>query len=224
MALKGIAAYAYHAQRLGKKDESVFDFLYEGLIAYLEPKKVDVASWLGLLLQAGKVNLRAMELLDEANTSAYGHPRPTVVPLGHKAGKAILVSGHDLKDLEMLLRQSAHKGVYVYTHGEMLPAHRYPKLKEFEHLYGHYGTSWANQQKESPFFPGPILVTTNCLVPPKEDYKGRFFTCGPVGYPGVRHIRGEDFSELIKAALELPGFTTRGKGEGHGRVCQRRRA
>ncbi len=208
VALKGIAAYAYHAQRLGKEDQAIYDFLYKGLAAYLEPQKVDVASWLGLLLEAGKVNLRTMELLDEANTSAYGHPKPTVVPLGHKAGKAVLISGHDLRDLELLLRQTADKGVYVYTHGEMLPAHGYPKLKEFGHLYGHYGTSWANQQKEFPLFPGPILMTTNCLVPPKEDYKGRLFTCGPVGYPGVKHVRGEDFSEVIKTAFELPGFDT----------------
>ena len=205
IASKGIAAYAYHAARLGKEDEEVYAFLHEGLASTLDPR-LTLDDWLKLVLKAGEVNLRVMELLDAANTGTYGHPRPTKVPLGVKAGKAILVSGHDLKDLELLLKQTEGKGIYIYTHGEMLPAHGYPELKKYPHFYGHYGTAWHNQQREFASFPGPILMTTNCLVPPKDVYKDRVFTTGPVGYPGVRHIKGEDFGALIEAALQLPGF------------------
>ena len=205
IASKGIAAYAYHAARLGKEDESVYAFLHEGLASTLNPQ-LGLDDWLKLTLKAGEVNLRVMEILDAANTGAYGHPQPTRVPLGAKAGKAILVSGHDLKDLELLLKQTEGKGIHVYTHGEMLPAHGYPELKKYPHLYGHYGTAWHNQQKEFPGFPGPILMTTNCLVPPKESYKDRVFTTGPVGYPGLVHIEGEDFSAVIDKALQMPGF------------------
>ncbi len=205
IASKGIAAYAYHAARLGKEDESVYAFLHEGLASTLNPQ-LGLDDWLKLTLKAGEVNLRVMEILDAANTGAYGHPQPTRVPLGAKAGKAILVSGHDLRDLELLLKQTEGKGIYVYTHGEMLPAHGYPELKKYPHLYGHYGTAWHNQQKEFPGFPGPILMTTNCLVPPKESYKDRVFTTGPVGYPGLVHIEGEDFSAVIDKALQMPGF------------------
>jgi len=157
-------------------------------------------------LKCGEINLRTMELLDLANTGAYGHPVPTVVPLGAKKGKAILVSGHDLKDLEDILVQTEGKGIYVYTHGEMLPAHGYPGLKKYAHFYGHYGTAWQNQQKEFAEFPGAILMTTNCIQRPQEGYKDNIFTAGTVGWPGVRHIAGRDFSQVIERALSLPGF------------------
>lgn len=206
VALKGVSAYAYHAARLGKDDRVVYDFLYKGLTYILEPHRLDLQGWVELLLEAGRINLRAMELLDMAHTSTYGHPQPTFVPLGHKAGKAILVSGHDLLDLERILKETEGKGIYVYTHGEMLPAHGYPGLKRYPHLYGHYGTSWVNQQREFSAFPGAILMTTNCLVPPKGDYAGRIFTTGPVGHPGIKHLSGEDFIPVLEVALKSPGF------------------
>jgi hydroxylamine reductase len=147
-----------------------------------------------------------MELLDSGNTDTYGHPVPTKVPLGSCKGKAILVSGHDLKDLEELLKQSEGKGIYVYTHGEMLPAHGYPGLKKYSHLYGHYGTAWQNQTREFESFPGAILITTNCLQRPKDSYKNNIFTCGTVGWPGMTHISDRNFASVIERALELPGF------------------
>ena len=143
---------------------------------------------------AGKSNIRAMELLDAGNTATYGHPVPTKVPLGAKKGKAILVSGHDLKDLEELLKQTEGKGINVYTHGEMLPTHAYPKLKKYTHFYGHYGTAWQNQIKEFAEFPGAILMTTNCIQKPKESYLNNIFTCGLVGWPGVTHIKDRNFA------------------------------
>jgi hydroxylamine reductase len=203
--LKGVAAYTYHAYILGKKDPKVFDFVHQGLAATLD-KKLGVNDFVGLVLKCGEANLRAMELLDAANTEAYGHPVPTRVPLGAKKGKAILVSGHDLKDLEDVLKQSEGKGIYVYTHGEMLPAHGYPKLKRYKHFYGHYGTAWQNQQREFPAFPGAILMTTNCIQKPLENYKGNIFTTGTVGWPGVTHVANKDFSPVIRKALEMPGF------------------
>jgi len=203
--VKGIAAYAYHAYRLGKKDDKVFAFIEEGLASALD-KNLGVNDFVGLALKCGEINIRAMELLDAGNTEAYGHPEPTKVPLGAKAGKAILVSGHDLKDLDELLRQTMGKGINVYTHGEMLPAHGYPKLKLYPHFYGHYGTAWQNQQREFAAFPGPILMTTNCIQKPTETYKENIFTSGPVAWPGVTHIAGEDFTPIIEKALAMPGF------------------
>ena len=203
--LKGVAAYTYHAYLLGKKDGKVFDFIHEGLAAPLD-KSLGVNDFVGLVFKCGEINIRAMELLDAGNTETYGHPVPTKVPLGHKAGKAILVSGHDLIDLEHILKQSQGKGIYVYTHGEMLPTHGYPKLNKYPNFYGHFGTAWQNQQKEFAAFPGAILMTTNCIQRPVESYKGNIFTSGPVGYPGVPHIGGKDFSAVINKALELPGF------------------
>jgi hydroxylamine reductase len=147
-----------------------------------------------------------MELLDSGNTNAYGHPVPTKVPLGSRKGKAILVSGHDLKDLEELLKQSDGKGIHVYTHGEMLPAHGYPGLKKYSHFYGHYGTAWQNQIREFESFPGAVLITTNCLQRPKDSYKDNIFTCGTVGWPGITHISDRNFASVIERALELPGF------------------
>ncbi len=203
--LKGVAAYTYHAALLGKKDQKVFDFINEGLAAPLD-KSLGVNEFVGLVFKCGEINLCAMELLDAGNTETYGHPTPTKVPLGHKKGKAILVSGHDLIDLEHVLKQTEGKGITVYTHGEMLPTHGYPGLKKYPHFYGHYGTAWQNQQREFAQFPGAILMTTNCIQKPIESYMGNIFTSGPVGYPGVPHIGDRDFSPLIKKALELPGF------------------
>ncbi len=210
--LKGVAAYAYHAYLLNKKDMKVFDFIYEGLAAPLN-KKLGVNEFTALVFRCGEINVRAMELLDAGNTEKYGHPVPTKVPLGHKKGKALLVSGHDLIDLEEILEQTKGTGIYVYTHGEMLPTHGYPKLKAHPHFYGHFGTAWFNQQKEFAQFPGSILMTTNCIQKPAESYSANIFTTGPVGYPGVTHISGKDFSPVIKRALELPGFQEDAEGK-----------
>jgi hydroxylamine reductase len=160
--LKGVAAYTDHARILGQEDEAVYRFIHEGLAATLDDS-LGVNELVGLALKCGEVNLRAMELLDAGNTGTYGHPVPTPVPLGHKKGKAILVSGHDLKDLEMILQQTEGKGIFIYTHGEMLPTHGYPGLKKYGHFYGHYGTAWQNQAKEFSKFPGAIVMTTNCI-------------------------------------------------------------
>jgi hydroxylamine reductase len=203
--LKGVSAYAYHAYLLGKKDQKVFDFIHIGLAAPFD-KSLGVNDFVGLVFKCGEINIRAMELLDAGNTERYGHPVPTKVPLGHKKGKAILVSGHDLLDLEEILKQTQNTGITVYTHGEMLPTHGYPKLKAYPNFYGHFGTAWFNQQREFAQFPGAILMTTNCIQRPVESYKGNIFTAGPVGYPGVPHINGRDFSPVIQKALELPGF------------------
>ncbi|XHH10617.1 MAG: hydroxylamine reductase [Candidatus Bathyarchaeia archaeon] len=210
--LKGVAAYTYHAYLLGKKDEAVFNFIYQGLAAPLD-KSLGVNDFVGLVFKCGEVNIRAMELLDAGNTETYGHPVPTKVPLGAKAGKAILVSGHDLADLEEILKQSEGKGINVYTHGEMLPTHGYPKLKAYKHFYGHYGTAWFNQQKEFAQFPGAIVMTTNCIQKPMDSYSSNIFTVGPVGFPGVKHIQDRDFSPAIQKALELPGFPVDTEGK-----------
>jgi hydroxylamine reductase len=210
--LKGVAAYAYHAYRLGKKDDKIFEFIEQGLAAPLD-KSLGVNDFVDLVLKCGEINIRTMELLDAGNIKAYGHPTPTVVPLGAKKGKAILVSGHDLMDLEEILSQSENKGIFVYTHGEMLPAHAYPELKKYSHFYGHYGTAWQNQIREFAAFPGTILMTTNCLQKPQEHYKGNMFTSGPVGWPGVTHISGDDFTPVLKKALDLPGFNQDATGK-----------
>jgi hydroxylamine reductase len=203
--LKGVAAYAFHAQILGQSDDAVYVFIQDAL-AELANNKLDLNGWLGLVLKCGEINLKAMELLDAGNTGTYGHPVPTSVPLGTKKGKAILVSGHDLKDLEELLKQTAGKDITVYTHGEMLPTHGYPELKKYPHFYGHYGTAWQNQHKEFSEFPGAILMTTNCIQKPADSYKDSIFTAGTVGFPGVRHIANYNFAPVIEKALSLPGF------------------
>jgi hydroxylamine reductase len=203
--IKGVCAYADHAQILGKEDDAVYAFVHEGLAATLR-QDLGLNDWVGLVLKCGEINLRTMKLLDEANTGAYGHPVPTSVPLGAKKGKAVLISGHDLKDLEELLKQTEGKGIYIYTHGEMLPCHGYPGLKKYAHLYGHYGTAWQNQMKEFAQFPGSILMTTNCIQRPKDSYIGNIFTCGLVGWPGIRHIADRNFAPVIERALALPGF------------------
>jgi hydroxylamine reductase len=205
--IKGLAAYADHAAILGKSDDAVFAFIHEGLAATLK-KDATVNELVGLALKCGEVNLKAMELLDAGNTEKYGHPVPTQVPLGAKAGKAILVSGHDLKDLEDILKQTEGKGINIYTHGEMLPCHGYPGLKKYSHFYGHYGTAWQNQAKEFDAFPGAIVMTTNCIQKPRDSYADHIFTTGLVGWPGVSHIADKDFSPAIKKALAMPGFAS----------------
>jgi len=204
--LKGVAAYADHARILDREDDTVYCFIQEGLVSILSPD-LSVDDLVGLVLQCGAVNLRAMELLDDANTGTYGHPEPTEVSLGARPGKAILVSGHDLRDLEEILKQSEGKGINVYTHGEMLPCHGYPALKKYEHFAGHYGTAWQNQAKEFAAFPGAILMTTNCIQKPQDSYADNIFTTGLVGWPGVVHVADKDFTPVIDRALALEGFT-----------------
>ena len=204
--LKGLAAYADHAAMLGREDDTVYAFVHEAMAATLD-KGLSVKDYIGFVMKCGEINFKAMELLDAANTGVYGHPVPTPVPLGAKKGKAILVSGHDLKDIEDILKQSKDKGIYVYTHGEMLPCHGYPELKKYPHFYGHYGTAWQNQAKEFDKFPGAILMTTNCIQKPRDSYKDHIFTTGLVGWPGVRHIADKNFTPVIEKALELPGFS-----------------
>jgi hydroxylamine reductase len=204
--VKGIASYADHAAILGKKDANVFAFVHEAMAATLNDA-LGADELVGFAMKCGEINLKAMEILDAANTGTYGHPVPTSVPLGAKKGKSILVSGHDLKDLEEILKQTAGKGIFIYTHGEMLPCHAYPELKKYAHFYGHYGTAWQNQHKEFSQFPGSIIMTTNCIQKPKNDYKYNIFTTGLVGFPGVKHIADKNFEPAIKKALDLPGFT-----------------
>ncbi|MFH0800846.1 MAG: hydroxylamine reductase [bacterium] len=203
--LKGMAAYADHAQILGVEDEGVYLFFHQALSRLAEnPSSAD--ELLGLALRVGEMNIRVMELLDRANTGAYGAPVPTAVRITPRSGKAILVSGHDLKDLEELLKQTEGRGINVYTHGEMLPAHGYPALKKYSHLAGNYGSAWQNQREEFDRFPGSILMTTNCIQKPKNSYMGRIFTCGLVRYPGVTHIENRNFKQVIEAALQAEGF------------------
>jgi hydroxylamine reductase len=207
--LKGMAAYADHATILGKTDDKVFDFFHEAL-SYLTNEKYDINELINYNMKCGEVNLRVMELLDDAHTSTYGHPVPTKVRITPVKGKAILVSGHDLKDLEELLKQTEGKGINIYTHGEMLPAHGYPELKKYKHLVGNYGGAWQDQQKEFAKFPGAILMTTNCIQNPKG-YSDRIFTSGLVQWPNVKHISNRDFSPVIEAALKEKGFEKDGK-------------
>jgi hydroxylamine reductase len=168
---------------------------------------ISLNDWIGLVFKCGEINLKTMELLDAGNTGTYGHPVPTKVQLGVKKGKAILVSGHDLKDLDVILKQTEGKGINVYTHGEMLPAHGYPGLKKYPHFFGHFGTAWQNQHKEFAQFPGAIIMNTNCIQKPAASYKENIFTCGQVGWPDVKHISDNDFTPAIERALALPGFT-----------------
>jgi hydroxylamine reductase len=203
--LKGAAAYVYHAQILGKEDNNLYAAFYDTL-NFLAENSTNTGELLQEALQCGEINLKAMELLDSAHTNTYGHPEPTNVRITPVKGKCIVVSGHDLKDLEGLLKQTEGKGINVYTHGEMLPCNAYPGLKKYRHLVGNYGGAWQEQRKEFDEFPGAILMTTNCLQKPKDSYKNRIFTSGVVGWPGVAHISNRDFSPIIKAALSQPGF------------------
>jgi hydroxylamine reductase len=203
--VKGVAAYAYHARRLGRTDPAVDAFMVEAL-ARLADHPTDVNELVGLNLKCGAITVAVLALLDEANTGGFGHPVPTPVRMGHVPGKAILVSGHDLADLKALLEQTEGTGVNVYTHGEMLPAHAYPELRKHAHLAGHFGGAWMWQRREFDQFPGPVLMTTNCIQRPADSYADRLYTCGPVAWPGVKHIDGHDFTALITAAREQPGF------------------
>jgi hydroxylamine reductase len=210
--LKGVAAYAYHAQILGHEDDAVYTFTYNAL-SVLSEENITIDDLLPLVLKCGEINLKAMEILDAANTGTYGHPVPTNVPLGVKKGKAILVSGHDLKDLEDILKQTGGKDIFVYTHGEMLPAHGYPELKKYTHFYGHYGTAWQNQHKDFAQFPGAILMTTNCIQKPLDTYKESIFTVGTVGWPGVAHVSDRNFAPVIEKALSMEGFAEDSNGK-----------
>ena len=203
--IRGMAAYAYHAMMLGHTADSVNQFFYKALacISY----DLSMEQLLPIVMETGEVNLTCMALLDEANTSAYGTPVPTKVSLTIEKGPFIVVSGHDLKDLELLLQQTEGKGINIYTHGEMLPAHAYPELKKYPHLKGNFGTAWQNQQKEFDQVPGAFLFTTNCLMPVKPGYADRVFTTEVVSFPGITHIgEDKDFTPVIEKALSLGGY------------------
>ena len=201
--LKGLSAYLWHANVLGKEDEDIDAFQQETLAKLLDTS-IDVEALTALALETGKWGVRVMALLDSANTSAYGNPEITKVDLGVRQNPGILISGHDLRDMEQLLEQTKGTGVDVYTHGEMLAAHYYPKFKQYENFAGNYGNAWWQQKEEFEAFNGPILLTTNCLVPPKDSYKARLFTTGATGFPGCKHIEEvngrKDFSPLIELA------------------------
>lgn len=204
--LKGSASYTHHAMLLGYEDDDIYAFFHEALQFISTEQAANANTLLEMVLKCGEVNLKVMQLLDKANTESYGHPEPTQVRVTPVKGKAILVSGHDLKDLHELLKQTQGKGVNVYTHGEMLPCLAYPELKKFPHLVGNYGGAWQDQQKEFNEFPGAILMTTNCIQKPKDSYKDRIFTSGLVAWPGVKHITDYDFTPVINAAIEYKGF------------------
>lgn len=205
--LKGAAAYADHARILNHEDPDIYATFHEAL-DFLTLANPTTDALLGWALKAGELNLTVMSLLDAANTDTYGHPEPTQVRVTPIRGKAICVSGHDLKDLGELLKQTEGKGINIYTHGEMLPCHAYPELKKYKHLVGNYGGAWQDQRAEFEAFPGAILMTTNCIQKPKDNYTGRIFTSGLVAWPGVQHIGpNRDFTPVIEAALAAPGFT-----------------
>ena len=204
--IRGIAAYAYHAAVLGYKDEVIHQFLYKALIA-IGIDEFGMDDLLPIVMEVGEVNLKCMAMLDKANTVTFGHPQPVEVTLTVEKGPFIVITGHDLYDLKLLLEQTEGKGINIYTHGEMLPAHAYPELKKYTHLKGNCGTAWQNQQKEFADLPAPILFTTNCLMPPKDSYADRVYTTEVVGYPGMTHIgSNKDFTPVIEKALKLGGF------------------
>ena len=203
--MKGMAAYAHHAIRLGQEDEEVSRWFYKGLRVLRQEHTVE--EWLSLITEFGLANYKCMALLDRANTESYGTPVPVTVPLTVEKGPFIIITGHDLHDLKLLLEQTAGKGVNIYTHGEMLPAHGYPELKKYPHLKGNFGTAWQNQQKEFADIPAPVLFTTNCLMPPRASYADRVFTTAVVSYPEITHIgEDKDFTPVIEKALALGGY------------------
>lgn len=203
--IRGMAAYAYHAFVLGYTDDLVSRFLCRGLAAVGSP--LSAGELLPLVMETGKVNLSCMALLDRANTETYGSPVPTDVSMTIEKGPFIVVTGHDLRDLKLLLEQTEGRGINIYTHGEMLPAHGYPKLKAYPHLKGHFGTAWQNQQREFDHIPAPVLFTTNCLMPVRDSYRDRVFTAESVAYPGMVHIgEDKDFAPVIEKALALGGY------------------
>lgn len=204
--IKGLAAYAHHASEFGYKEESIYAFVHEAL-AYVADGGNDAGKLLAMCLKAGEVNFKVMELLDRAHTETLGHPVPTPVLTSVKKGKCILISGHDMKCLLELLKQTEGKGINIYTHGEMLPAHSYPELKKFKHLVANYGGAWQEQVKEFNEFPGPILMTTNCLKPPADSYKDRLFTTVVTGWTGAEKLKAHEFSKLIESAQNCPGFS-----------------
>jgi len=210
--IKGVAAYAFHALALGAGDPATFAKIHETLDFLTQPART-AEELLGQALAVGELNYRVMEVLDKAHTETFGHPTPVQVRVHPLKGKAILISGHDLHDLYALLEQTKGLGINVYTHGEMLPAHGYPKLKAFPHLAGNYGGAWQDQAAEFAAFPGAILMTSNCIQEPKQSYKARIFTAGAVAWPGVKHIGNQDFSEVIAAALSAPGFAEDGPAD-----------
>ena len=204
--IRGVAAYAYHAEVLGYRDKEISEFIYKALFAL--GIEWDVEALLPITLDVGKINFKCMELLDKANTETFGTPVPTEVPLAIEKGPFIVISGHDLYDLKCLLEQTEGKEINIYTHGEMLPAHAYPELKKYSHLKGNFGTAWQNQQKEFADIPAPVIFTTNCLMPPKASYADRVFTTAVVSYPGIQHIgEDKDFTPVIEKALELGGYS-----------------
>ncbi len=203
--LKGIAAYAYHARELGAIDKDVDAFMHEALFKTVTNVSFDLDQHIEMVLKCGEMNIKVMELLDKAHVQRFGSPVPTTVETGTKKGPAILVTGHDLLDLYELLKQTEGKGINIYTHSEMLPAHAYPELKKFKHLVGNYGGAWQNQKKEFNEFSGAILATTNCvLIPPANTYQDRLFTIGVTGVPGTTHLKSRDFTSLIEKAKSLP--------------------
>ena len=204
--LKGLAAYCDHARMLGFTDPAIFAQVH-ACLAFLATESDDANAYLTWALKVGEVNYNTMALLDTAHTETFGHPEPTQVRVTPVKGKALLVSGHDLHDLETILQQTAGKGINVYTHGEMLPAHAYPKFKEYPHLVANYGGAWQDQQVEFAEFPGSIIVTTNCLIQPQASYNQRLFTTNAVGWSGIPHLANRDFTPAIEAALAAPGFT-----------------
>jgi hydroxylamine reductase len=207
--IKGVAAYAAHARQLGGSENAIHATIHE-VLDFLTLPSPSLEDLLVCALKVGELNLRVMQMLDHAHTTSFGNPVPTPVRIHPKAGKAILVSGHDLADLAALLEQTKDTGIQVYTHGEMLPAHGYPKLKAYSHLAGNYGGAWQDQAEEFAAFPGAILMTSNCIQQPRNSYGDRIFTCGAVAWPGLEHVSRKDFSPVIKAALAAPGFTENG--------------
>ena len=203
--IKGYAAYAHHALTLDAENDEIYAFTHKALAATLD-ETLGLMDFVTLAMECGRINLVTMELLSQANTGRYGHPVPTPVNLGTKKGKAILVSGHDLRMLEELLKQTEGRGINIYTHGEMIPAHGYPELKKYGHLVANFGGAWQDQAKEFADFPGAIIFNTNCIQRPSESYKDRLFTWGLVQWPDVKHVDGWNFSEVINTALSLPGF------------------
>lgn len=207
--MKGMAAYAHHSRNLGYEDDTVTDWFYEGLCEINREHSIE--EWLALIMEFGQVNFKCMEMLDCANTESFGTPVPTRVNTDIKKGPFIVISGHDLKDLSQLLEQTQGKGIHVYTHSEMLPAHGYPELKKYSHLAGNFGTAWQSQQKEFEDIPAPVLFTTNCLMPQRPSYRDRIYTTSVVGYEGLKHITADengvkDFTPIIEQALELGGY------------------
>ncbi len=202
---KGMAAYADHAHILGSDNGEIYAFMHKALASMLD-ERLDLMDYVNLSMECGQMNIKCMELLNEAHKQHYQAPTPTPVEIGSKVGKAILVSGHDLKMLEELLKQTEGTGINIYTHVEMLPAHGYPSLKKYSHLVGNYGSAWQNQHKEFPQLPGAIIFNTNCIQRPADSYKDRLFTWGRVRWPGVKHVDGWDFSEVVAAARQAGGF------------------